>query len=119
MRIPSPIRAHRRGRRLPSVFALLAALWFAGPVAGAEAEDEYEGLPPGEGRDHVYTFCGACHSVKLLVQQGLSRDTWDELIVWMVEEQGMAELDEETHKIILDYLDEHLNTDHRAPHMKR
>ena len=96
---------------------VLLALFAALP-AGAQ-EDDYDLLPEDDGRDEVYAICGGCHSIKMVIQQGLPRERWDEMFDWMVEEQGMAELDEETHKIILDYLDEHLNTDHRAPHMQR
>jgi len=89
----------------------------AAPVS-ADSDDEYEGLPAGKGRDEVYGYCGACHSVRLVTQQGLSRDAWNETLEWMVEEQGMGELDGETNKLILDYLSEFLNTDHRPAHVK-
>lgn len=95
---------------------LTAALLLSAPVR-ADSHDEYEGLPPGEGRDEVYGYCGACHSVRLVTQQGLSRERWREILVWMVEEQGMAELDEETKTLILDYLSEHLGIDHRPAHV--
>ena len=106
---------HRWWRLLavPAVIFLLAA------PASADSDDEYEGLPPGIGRDEVYGYCGACHSVRLVIQQGLSRDSWNETLDWMVEEQGMDELDAETHALILDYLSEHLNTDHRPAHVKK
>lgn len=79
------------------------------------SEDDYGGLPEGEGRDEVYVICSGCHSIKLVVQQGLSRDSWQESLEWMVDEQGMPEMDSETHILVLDYLSEHLGTDHRPP----
>jgi hypothetical protein len=110
--------AHRAQPRCWRLLTLIGVIFLlAGPV-GAESEDEYEGLPPGLGRDEVYGYCGACHSVRLVTQQGLSRESWDETLVWMIEEQGMGELDDETHKLILDYLSEYLNTDHRPAHVK-
>lgn len=66
-------------------------------------------LPEGEGRDEVEAYCSACHSLQIVVQQkGLTRERWDELLDWMVEEQGMAALDEEDHKLVLNYLSEYL-----------
>lgn len=85
---------------------------------GAQNNDDYEGLLPGKGRDEVYGYCGPCHSVRLVTQQGLSRQAWDETLDWMVEEQGMGELDDETRTLILDYLSQFLNTDHRPAHVK-
>ena len=79
------------------------------------ADDDYGGLPEGEGRDEVYVICSGGHSIKLVVQQGLSRDSWQESLEWMVEEQGMTEMDPETHALVLDYLAEHLGIDHRPP----
>jgi cytochrome c len=67
-------------------------------------EEDWGGLPPGPGREEVYYGCQACHSLRIVVQQGLSRDSWDETLVWMVDEQGMPELEPEEHELILDYL---------------
>lgn len=99
-----------------------AGLWLAALISGAfactaavggDAPDEYEGLPAGPGQDEVYAICSGCHSVKLVVQQGLSRESWEETLDWMVDEQGMAEMDAETRTIVLDYLATQLGTDHR------
>ena len=67
-------------------------------------EEDWGGLPPGPGREEVYYGCQACHSLRIVVQQGLSRDSWDETLEWMVDEQGMPELEPEEHQLILDYL---------------
>ena len=96
---------------------LLLALFVSSP-AGAQ-EDDYDLLPDDTGRDEVYAVCGGCHSIKTVIQQGLPRERWDELFDWMVEEQGMAELDTETRATVLDYLDRHFNTDHRPTYLKR
>ena len=74
-------------------------------------DDEWDGLPQGPGREEVYGLCSACHSLMIVKQQGLSRPDWDETLVWMVEEQGMPELDEETLDVVLDYLTEHYGPD--------
>ena len=85
-----------------------------GSSAFASGED-YDGLPEGEGRDLVHVVCDGCHSIKLVVQQGLDRDSWEETLDTMVEEQGMPEMDAESYQIVLDYLSEHLGRDHRPP----
>jgi cytochrome c2 len=74
-------------------------------------EENWQGLPPGPGREEVFYTCQACHSLKIVVQQGLTRHSWDETLVWMVEEQGMPELEEEERDLILDYLAEHYGPD--------
>lgn len=97
--------------------ALAAAVCFA--AAAASAEDEYQGLPPGEGRDEVLGLCGTCHSMKLVTQQGLSRSVWDEVLVFMVEEQEMAELEPEDETLVLDYLAKFYGPDRLARTMNR
>ena len=99
--------------------ALFATLVLVLPVPASAQDDDYDLLPEAEGRDEVYAVCSGCHSIKLVIQQGLSRDVWDEVLDWMVADQGMPELDPETRGIVLDYLDRHLNTDHRPQYLRR
>ena len=94
--------------------ALIVALMMLSASAFASGED-FGGLPEGEGRDLVYVVCDGCHSIKLVVQQGLSRDSWAESLDLMVEEQGMVEMDPESYAIVLDYLSQYLGPDHRPP----
>lgn len=107
------VHARRRWLRLPMTLAVVLAaavvvVMGAGWLSSASAqEDEFEGLPPGKGQEDVYYNCTACHSIRLVTQQGMSRKRWADTLVWMVEEQGMPELDQETLDIILDYLAEH------------
>ena len=99
----------RRGLRraaLVLVVALGGGIW-------AAAADEWDGLPEGAGREEVYGLCGACHSLMIVKQQGLSRDAWAETMEWMVEEQEMEPLEGEEREIILSYLSEHFGVDHR------
>ncbi|MGH6947212.1 MAG: hypothetical protein ACREDZ_07765 [Kiloniellales bacterium] len=100
---------------LCGALALLAALFSMTAEPALAQEDGYELLPDDEGKDLVFAVCSGCHSIRLVVQQGLSRKRWDKLLDWMVEDQGMAELDPESRQQVLDYLDENLNTDHRPP----
>ena len=101
---------------------LLVAFVFAVPSlchsASAVAEDELTdmGLPVDVGRDEVEAYCGACHSLKLVVQQGLSRAAWEETLQWMVDEQEMEPLESGDHKLVLDYLSKHVSIE---AHRKR
>ena len=65
----------------------------------------------GPGREAVFYSCNGCHSLMLVTQQGMSRDRWDETLEWMVEEQGMNEIqDTTTRDLILDYLARHFGS---------
>lgn len=64
----------------------------------------WDELPAAPGRELTYGLCSGCHSMDIVKQQGMTRDQWDEALVWMVEEQGMAELTGETREQVLDYL---------------
>ncbi len=64
-----------------------------------------EEFPSGAGRDETFYACTACHGFKLVAQQGMSRQRWDDTLTWMTEKQGMPELESEERKIILDYLE--------------
>lgn len=90
---------------------LLAVVISLGGSLPAGAQDDYEALPDGEGKDMVYGLCSGCHSLKLVMQQGMSRKKWHETLEWMVEKQGMAELDPETEDVVLDYLAKHYGVD--------
>ncbi|MGI9387382.1 MAG: hypothetical protein ACR2OX_08115 [Methyloligellaceae bacterium] len=80
-------------------------------AAASEESEETFGLPEDTGREEVLAFCGPCHSMRLVTQQGLSRADWDELLVWMIEEQEMPPLEAQERKLVLDYLAKHLGPD--------
>ncbi len=80
-------------------------------ASGTGEAEEYGGLPEGPGREAVFYTCQACHSLAIVKQQGLDRDSWDETLVWMVEEQAMDPLDPEDRKLILEYLTTHYGRD--------
>ena len=77
----------------------------------ARAENDWGGLPKGVGQEEVFYQCGSCHSLMLVKQQGLSRDRWEDTIVWMIEEQGMSRPTEKNWALILDYLSTHFGSE--------
>ena len=99
------------------VISVLASIAVAGR-AGA-AEDEYLGLPDAAGREEVFAYCVACHSMKLVVQQGLTRSGWDELLTWMYDEQEMEPLDPEDKNLVLDYLAKDIGPDTHRKRLKQ
>ncbi|MEM9205869.1 MAG: aldehyde dehydrogenase [Pseudomonadota bacterium] len=82
-------------------------------VSSATEEEEYEFgvLKDAEGVLITYYTCAGCHSERIVAQQGLTRDEWDELLDWMIDEQGMGEPATEDRFVILDYLSTHYNVD--------
>lgn len=91
--------------------AMLAAVALMLTLGSSRADDpEFGVLFVAEGVEETYYACVACHSEMIVAQQGLTRADWDELLDWMVEEQGMNELDPEERDTILDYLAAHYNT---------
>ena len=93
-----------------------ARLWLAAACAlaavpGAAEEGEFGQLVVAEGAEETFYACTACHSEMIVAQQGKTREGWADLLDWMTEEQGMAELDPAERDVILDYLAAHYNTD--------
>ncbi len=78
---------------------------------GRAAAVEPDELPPGRGREETYYTCSACHSFSIVLQQGLSWGDWDELIDWMIDEQGMSDLGTEERALILEYLSKNFGPD--------
>jgi len=110
-------------KNIPSLCgAAVAALLLAAPIGATEPERitnladvpedfEYYPLPPGEGVDEVYFACIACHSLRTVTNGGYSRAVWDELLDWMVEDQGMMEPEPDIREILLEYLSTHIGED--------
>nr|WP_255491032.1 c-type cytochrome [Spartinivicinus marinus] len=61
-------------------------------------------LKAGNGSEVVSELCASCHSLRLVVQQGMNRERWEETLDWMVDEQGMDSIAYEKKQIVLDYL---------------
>ena len=73
-------------------------------VCAQEEDAALAAMPDHPGKEEVFYTCNACHSIRLVTQQRLPRDRWDQLLDWMVAEQGMAELTAEERQVILQYL---------------
>ncbi len=76
-----------------------------------DAGPDFGVLVDEPGVEATFYACTACHSEMIVAQQGLTRERWDKLLDWMVEEQGMVELDADRRAEILDYLSVHYGTD--------
>lgn len=86
----------------------LAGLALAGTVAAQEVQEDPSVLPEGPHRDEVFYLCTACHSSRLVRNQALSRERWDETLTWMSERHGMPKVEGEERERVLDYLTAHL-----------
>ena len=115
--------AKRRNPRAAVCATFLAALLALDGRADGEPESDEEdeqeqalfrGMPKDEGRIEVFGFCGSCHSIDLVLQQGLSRSVWEEVLVEMVEDQEMVPLQPEIEVKVLDYLEEYYGPDRKA-----
>ncbi|HZA94426.1 MAG TPA: hypothetical protein VE420_17520, partial [Gemmatimonadales bacterium] len=69
--------------------------------------EQIEDLPNGPGRDETFGMCTACHGYKLVSNQGMTRDKWDETLTWMTERHGMPDIQGGDRDLILDYLAAH------------
>lgn len=73
-------------------------------TAAALSQDSPEDLPEGLGRDETFYGCTACHGFAIVVQQGMSRDRWDETIAYMIERHAMPPLEGGERQLVVDYL---------------
>ena len=80
-----------------------AALLLASP-AETRAQETPESLPDAPGREETFHICIACHGTAVIRRSRLSREGWDELMNWMTEKHGMAPLEGEDRRVIVDYL---------------
>ena len=89
----------------------LASLCLSGKALAQDDDYEFGVLFDAPGVSETYYNCIACHSEKIVAQQGQTREGWVYLLEWMVEEQGMPVIEEPDYSIIIDYLSTHYNTD--------
>ncbi|MEO3415033.1 aldehyde dehydrogenase [Roseovarius sp. CAU 1744] len=92
-------------------FSIVAIGCVLAPPSLANEDYEFGVLFDAPGVETTFYACTACHSEMIVAQQGLTREEWDDMLEWMVEEQGMYEIEEPERSEILDYLAAHYNTD--------
>ena len=78
---------------------------FAQAPQFAPRDENPEDFPAGPGRDDTFYACTACHSFKLVAQQGMTRRQWEDSLQWMTDRHGMSPLPAKEQKIVLDYLE--------------
>ena len=87
-------------------------------AGGGDASAPWPAPPPelgvlvnGEGAEETHAYCTVCHSERIVVQQGLTRADWEELLEQMVEENGMNPIEEPDLGRVLAYLATHYGPD--------
>ena len=103
-------------KTFPTIAAFVVAFGLFVPNGHAQTtpeseEEEFGQLVVAPGVEDTYYTCTGCHSEMIIAQQGKTREGWDNLFDWMIEEQGMPDLPQDERDKILDYLAEHYNTD--------
>jgi len=107
-------RGSRRSRRLPAGAQALAALAVLVALPAIEAagqkrerprEEQPEDYPAGPNREDTFYFCTACHGFKIVAQQGMSRDRWNETLDVMVARHKMPDVQGAEREKMLDYLE--------------
>jgi cytochrome c len=85
----------------------------ADPAVAVPASDtpDFGVLVAAEGVEETFDYCTACHSERIIAQQGQTRAGWEELIEWMIDEQGLTPIEEPDLSKILDYLSANYGTD--------
>ena len=84
---------------------LLTILLTLALVSPALADERgIDDFPEGKGREETANMCAACHSGRLVSQQGMTRAQWDETLDVMTERHKMPKLEGGERALILDYL---------------
>ncbi len=75
-----------------------------GQTTPAPREERIEELPAGPGRDEAFGMCSACHAYRLVANQGMTREKWDETLVWMTERHNLPAIEGADRELLLNYL---------------
>ena len=124
-RVPAWTNRSRVSRVVGRVFVVMLVVVVVAVhvVAGEDSEEtgtatasqsESPGLGvlvAGDGAVETYAYCIVCHSERLVAQQGLTRQGWEEVIDLMVEEHGMIPIQNPALDRVLGYLSTHYGPD--------
>ena len=92
-------------RAIVAALIALPAVWANASAQGkAEPEEAPEQYPDHPNRDDTFYFCTACHGFKIIAQQGMSRERWNDTIDFMVNRHNMVDVQGEQREQMLDYL---------------
>ncbi len=67
-------------------------------------ESEFGVLIAERSAEETFIYYTACHSERIVAQQGLTRKDWIELLEWMVDEQEMDVIEEPDYTLVVEYL---------------
>ena len=85
------------------IWCLLAGAFVSMVVNHSHAQENIA-LKSGDGRDTVESYCGACHSLQYLPENGFLNDqAWESEVTKMIKAFG-APIEPADAKVIVDYL---------------
>lgn len=73
--------------------------------------EEFGVMVAAPGASETFGACASCHSERIVAQQGLTWEQWDELLDWMIDEHEMEPMEGSARTTVLDYLAEHYGPD--------
>lgn len=100
----------------PSAFKILAVAaaslfyGFVATTAYADDDPNYAAMVDGDGKDFAFLVCSDCHAMQHVLQKRYSRRGWQDAIKRMTEDFGMAELESDERRLIIDYLNRNYGT---------
>lgn len=100
----------------PSAFKILAVAaasllyGFVATTAYADDDPDYAAMVDGDGKDFAFLVCSDCHAMQHVLQKRYSRRGWQDAIKRMTEDFGMAELESDERRLIVDYLNSNYGT---------
>jgi hypothetical protein len=86
---------------------MFAAAFLAAAPASAQEAESLDSLPDTPARELVFHTCTACHGAKIIRQQGLTRERWEETVDYMIERHNMPIPEPGDRKLIVEYLAQH------------
>ena len=90
---------------LMAVAAVATGVRAEGPAPTFTPRDErMEDLPDAPGREETFGMCTACHGYRLVSNQGMTREKWNETLTWMTERHNMPDIQGADRELILNYL---------------